>query len=393
MDLFERRCDPARSVFAAELRPPQAELAAAEGMDAWIDTYHAVRKLTRQGTFVFLTDSAVGSQEEDNLRISSPTSARRAARAHRAVSDREAFAGLLRVVCGARPPARLSRRSWCSAATSRSARRDPVEHAWQLREMVRRRGNPLILGGWANPHAEPDRQAEYLAASNFNAEFYLTQVVSHHDADRVARFVAATERKGVTLPALFGVFFYRSANPKTLAALESFLPVPTDALAREFAAGATAEDVCAEHDPHADGGRRAAFLHQQLAGRPRADCAVVDSRKSRSHRLTLPDVSKRATRPRRVSPLARLRMAIGRNTRSVNATWGIYIKSLDTNEVAIHPDRQMETMSTIKIPLMVEVFEQIKAGRFALSTSTRWTRRCSTGTGICTHGSRARSSR
>ena len=55
-------------VFAAELRPPRAELAAAEGMDAWIDTYHAVRRLTRQGTFVFLTDSAVGAAEEDNLR-------------------------------------------------------------------------------------------------------------------------------------------------------------------------------------------------------------------------------------------------------------------------------------------------------------------------------------
>ena len=81
--------------------------------------------------------------------------------------------------------------------------------------------------------------------------------------------------------------------------------------------------------------------------------------------MTLPEVSTPSKRPRRVSPLARLRMAIGRNTRSINATWGIYIKSLDTNEeVAIHPDRQMETMSTIKIPLMVEVFEQIKAGRF-----------------------------
>src|SRR5881409_4133773 len=56
------------SVFAAELRPPRAELAAAEGMDAWIDTYHAVQRLTRQGTFVFLTDSAVGTPEEDNLR-------------------------------------------------------------------------------------------------------------------------------------------------------------------------------------------------------------------------------------------------------------------------------------------------------------------------------------
>src|ERR1700736_6571131 len=56
------------SVFGAELRPPRAELASGEGMDAWIETYHAVRRLTRQGTFVFLTDSAVGAQEEDNLR-------------------------------------------------------------------------------------------------------------------------------------------------------------------------------------------------------------------------------------------------------------------------------------------------------------------------------------
>ena len=37
-------------------------------MDAWIDTYHAVQRLTRQGTYVFLTDSAVGAEEEDNLR-------------------------------------------------------------------------------------------------------------------------------------------------------------------------------------------------------------------------------------------------------------------------------------------------------------------------------------
>src|SRR4029434_5123039 len=56
------------SVISAELRPPRAELAAHEGMDAWIDTYHAVRRLTRQGTFVSLTDSAVGTQEEDTLR-------------------------------------------------------------------------------------------------------------------------------------------------------------------------------------------------------------------------------------------------------------------------------------------------------------------------------------
>src|SRR5262245_12369297 len=55
-------------VIAAELRPPRAELETAASMDAWIDTYHAVRGLTRDGTFVFLTDSAVGMREEDNLR-------------------------------------------------------------------------------------------------------------------------------------------------------------------------------------------------------------------------------------------------------------------------------------------------------------------------------------
>ena len=44
---------------------------------------------------------------------------------------------------------------------------------------------------------------------------------------------------------MFGVFFYRSANPRTLDALKAFLPVPAAALTREFAAGATAEDICA----------------------------------------------------------------------------------------------------------------------------------------------------
>jgi beta-lactamase class A len=68
------------------------------------------------------------------------------------------------------------------------------------------------------------------------------------------------------------------------------------------------------------------------------------------------------------TPLQRLTTSIERTTRSINATWGIYVKSLDTaEEIAIGADRQMETMSTIKIPLMVEVLEQIKAGRFALT--------------------------
>ena len=53
---------------AVELRPPRAELDATAGIEAWIDTYHAVRGLTRDDTYVFLTDGAVGQREEQNLR-------------------------------------------------------------------------------------------------------------------------------------------------------------------------------------------------------------------------------------------------------------------------------------------------------------------------------------
>jgi beta-lactamase class A len=68
------------------------------------------------------------------------------------------------------------------------------------------------------------------------------------------------------------------------------------------------------------------------------------------------------------TPLQRLEASILRTTRSINATWGIYVKSLETGEeIAVDADRQMETMSTIKIPLMIEAFEQIKAGKFKLT--------------------------
>jgi len=244
MDLL-RALRSGESVFAAELRPPRAELAAAEGMDAWIDTYHAVRRLTRQGTFVFLTDSAVGSQEEDNLRHLVTNLGRDVPR-ERIVPFLTTKHSIEYCVSYAERahqsgfPALVVLGGDKAVGAPRS-----VEHAWQLRETLRRRNSAIVLGGWANPHADPARQAEYLAAADFNAEFYLTQVVSHHDADKVARFVETVNRRGIELPALFGVFFYRSANPRTLRALEGFLPVPIEGLTREFAEGSTAEDVCA----------------------------------------------------------------------------------------------------------------------------------------------------
>ena len=47
------------------------------------------------------------------------------------------------------------------------------------------------------------------------------------------------------LPGMFGVFYYRSANVKTLQTLSQFLPVPIEELIREFSLGATPVEVCA----------------------------------------------------------------------------------------------------------------------------------------------------
>jgi hypothetical protein len=232
-------------VIGAELRPPRAELAAGEGIDAWIDTYHAVRRLTRQGTFVFLTDSAVGAQEEDNLR--------------HLVANLGKDVPRERIV-----PFLTSKHSmeYCLSYAERAHQHGfpalvvlggdksigpprCLEHAWQLRERLRLRSDALALGGWANPNGDAERQVDFLASPAFHGEFYLTQIVSHHNVAPVARFIDAAARRQLDLPGVFGVFYYRSANPKTLAALQSFLPVPADALTREFAAGATPEEVCA----------------------------------------------------------------------------------------------------------------------------------------------------
>jgi hypothetical protein len=111
--------------------------------------------------------------------------------------------------------------------------------------MLRDRDHTIALGGWANPYADAERQVAYLLADDFHAEFFLTQIISHHAMAPVARFVEAAQRRRLALPGVFGVFYYRSANPRTLGALSGFMPVPAEALTREFEAGVPAEEVCA----------------------------------------------------------------------------------------------------------------------------------------------------
>ena len=203
-----------------------------------------MRRLTRDGRFVFLTDSAVGSAEEDNLRHLVINLGHDAPKSHVvpfltskhpldycfAYADRARQHGFpALVVLGGDKQVGPPR---C------------VPHAWQLRESIRHRQPDLLLGGWANPHADPVRQVDYLLAANNTAEFFLTQIVSHHHLPAVERFVAEAARRRLTLPGLFGVFYYRSANPRTLAALGEFLPVPVEGLTADFAEGLSADEIC-----------------------------------------------------------------------------------------------------------------------------------------------------
>ena len=110
--------------------------------------------------------------------------------------------------------------------------------------MIRARHPDLWLGGWANPFADPVAQVEYLLAPRANVDFFLTQIVSHHHFEPVERFLDEVRRRELRLPAMFGVFYYRSASLRTLAVLERFLPMPTEALTKEFASGVSADEVC-----------------------------------------------------------------------------------------------------------------------------------------------------
>jgi hypothetical protein len=233
------------SVFAAELRPPRAELDSAAGMDAWIDTYHAVRGLTRRNVGVFLTDSAVGTQEENNLRHLVTNLGRDVTHSHVIpfLTSKHSLDFCLS----------YAEQAWQQGFSSlvvlggdkNVGRARSVEHAWQLRREIRKRVPLLSLGGWANPYGNADQQAGFIEDESFTAEYYLTQIVSHLNPAPVERFLAEVERRGITHPGVFGVFYYRSANLRTLETLSRFLPVPVEGLAAEFASGATPVDICA----------------------------------------------------------------------------------------------------------------------------------------------------
>jgi beta-lactamase class A len=66
---------------------------------------------------------------------------------------------------------------------------------------------------------------------------------------------------------------------------------------------------------------------------------------------------------------ALLRQNLDRIMNGVRAEWGVYIKHLDSGEeIAVNAGAVMDTMSIIKIPLLVEAFRQVDAGRLQLDS-------------------------
>jgi hypothetical protein len=240
-----RRLREDRPLVAVELRPPRTGMSYGASVDAWIDMYHSIRRLARQDTLIFLTDNAVGLAEEENLahltanlagelapaRIVPFLTAKHSLDYVRLYAARAASHGFeaLTVVGGDQ-----------SAGPPRC-----MEHAYQLRRWIRERVPSMDLGGWVNPLKDHARQVDFLLAQDFEAEFYLTQIVSHHSIGQVERFLDEARRRGVLHPGVFGVFLYRSANPRTLRQLSSFLPVPAEEITREFAEGLSPEAICA----------------------------------------------------------------------------------------------------------------------------------------------------
>jgi hypothetical protein len=232
-------------LVGVELRPPRADLSASDSMDRWIDMQLEVRRLAARDAIMWLTDNAVGQAEEENLNHLATNLATEISPAQ-VVPFLTCKHSLEYCLLFAARAAAQGYQALTVLGGDRSVGPPRcVPHAFELRRRIRKRMPSLVFGGWANPHREAASQVEYLLAEDFTAEFYLTQVVSHHQIAGVEAFVNQAARRGLAIPGVFGVFYYRSAKPETLARLAEFLPVPQSEVSAEFAAGATPDEICA----------------------------------------------------------------------------------------------------------------------------------------------------
>jgi len=233
-------------MIAVELRPPRSDLGGEASRDAWMGLNSNVRRLLARGTPMLLTDGAVGTAEEENL--------------HHLITNLDEDAARELVCPFLTTKHTLEYCEWyaaraldarCDSLTVLGGDKDIgaprcVPHGYVLRQHLQKRFQELHLGAWANPHRDIERQAEFVADAGYTASFFLTQLVTHHDLDKVKAFQSAIKQRGVMIPALWGVFFYRSANRKTLERLSRFFPIPVEDILADFAEGLSPVELCAK---------------------------------------------------------------------------------------------------------------------------------------------------
>ena len=244
MSLLKALLDPRRLLLNVEMCPPRMDLPLEESVDAWIDSNHLMRKIASLERFVFMTDGAIGRREEPNLRHVTINLGKE--------TDRARIIPILTTKHSLEYCLEFAERAYSLGFTSLvvlggdKSDNEPrcVEHAYELRGLIRKAVPGMTLGGWTSPHGGR-RQVEYMLDSDYAADFYLGQIVSHYQIRSVDEFLNEAERLGMRIPGVFGVFYYRSASPKTLGMLSSFFPVPVEELKRDFAAGQTPDEICA----------------------------------------------------------------------------------------------------------------------------------------------------
>ncbi len=234
-----------RPLVGVELRPPRTGMSHRDSIDVWIDMYHAMERLARRDTLIFLTDDAVGQAEEENLGHLSANLSDQVDR-----SKVVPFLTAKHTLDYCHLYASRALTSGFGAITvlggdQSIGPRRCVPHSSDLRRSIRRRVPSLCLGGWANPARDPVGQVDLLGSPDYEIDFYLTQIVSHHRLDVVERFVARAEQRGITAPGVFGVFYYRSARPETLKWLSRYFPVPAEELLEDFEKGMSPVEICA----------------------------------------------------------------------------------------------------------------------------------------------------
>lgn len=245
MSLLQALRDSKRFLINVEMCPPRTDLPLEQSVEAWIDSNRLMRKTASLGRFVFMTDGAIGRREEPNLRHVTINLGPEA--------DRSRIIPILTTKHSLEYCLEFAKRSYSLGFTSLVVLGGDnsdgiprcVEHAYELRRLIRQAEPGITLGGWASPHGGR-RQVEFILDPEYSADFYMAQIVSHYQLRGTDEFLNEEARLGVKIPGIFGAFYYRSASSKTLDLLSQFFPVPAAELKRDFASQIPPEDICAQ---------------------------------------------------------------------------------------------------------------------------------------------------